>query len=229
MQHSKFDNLSIVEAGIDEAGRGPLFGRVYTACVVLPHPSTAPPTLDFSLIKDSKTFTSQKKIQYVYEMICENAIAYSVAYKDEMHIDKYNISQSTMMCMHDSIRNVIDILKKPPDHLLVDGNYFKPYIHLNGTGLTKIKTIPYSCVKRGDATYSSIAAASILAKVSRDAYIKDLCNTYPLLDKHYELSKNKGYGTKAHRIGIQEYGVTKWHRLSYSTCKNKPQHQTLIE
>lgn len=216
-----FDNASILEAGIDEAGRGPLFGRVYTACVILPHPSNAPPELDFSLIKDSKKFTSKKRIKKVYDMIREHAVAYAVSYNEHTHIDKHNILQSTIMCMHDAIKSIHSKLGKYPNHLLVDGTYFHPFMYFDKE-TECLEPIHHTCVKSGDSTYASIAAASILAKVERDEYIESLCDTYPTLDEHYGLRKNKGYGTKQHRDGIAEHGITKWHRKSYAICKNVP-------
>lgn len=220
LRTSKFDDVNVLEAGIDEAGRGPLFGRVYTACVVLPHPSVAPPELDFSLIKDSKRFSSKKKLRMVYDMIREHAVAYAVAYNDETHIDKHNILQSTIMCMQDAIKEVERKLARRPDHLLVDGNYFHPIVYFDEESMCSM-SVPHTCVKSGDNTYASIAAASILAKVDRDEYIEGLCDEYPELDERYGLRKNKGYGTKQHRDGIEEYGITKWHRKSYAICKNK--------
>lgn len=218
---SKFDNPLILEAGIDEAGRGPLFGRVYTACVILPHPTNAPPELDFSLIKDSKKFTSKKRIKKVYDMIRAHAIVYSVAYHDENHIDKHNILQSTIMCMHDAVKEVHSKLGKYPNHLLVDGTYFHPIVYFDKDSEC-LEQVPHTCVKSGDSTYASIAAASILAKVERDEYIESLCDIYPALDERYGLRKNKGYGTKQHRDGIAEHGITKWHRKSYAICKDAP-------
>lgn len=198
--------LNEIEAGIDEAGRGPLFGRVYTACVILPKSSCI--SLDPIYIKDSKKFTSKKKLRDAYEYIIENALDYSITYCDEKIIDKKNILQATIYSMHKSV-NTLNIR---PDKLLVDGNYFKPYLDESGF-------IPHMSIKGGDNTYMSIAAASILAKVSRDEYIDDLCESYPELNEKYSISTNKGYGTKKHMDGIKQYGITPWHRLSFKPCQ----------
>lgn len=192
-------NLEIIECGIDEAGRGPLFGRVYTACVILPLNG-----FDHSKIKDSKRFSSKKKLLEVYEYIKEHAIDYSVNYKDETVIDDINIRQATLTSMHDAI----DMLETKPDYLIVDGCDFKPY-----------KDIPHETIEGGDNWYTPIAAASILAKVERDKYIEELCEEHKELDEKYGLSKNKGYGTKQHLNGIKEHGITIWHRKTFGICK----------
>lgn len=192
-------NHDILECGIDEAGRGPLFGRVYSACVILPLNG-----FDHSKIKDSKRFSSKKKLLEVYDYIIENAIDYSVSYNDESVIDDINIRQATLTCMHDAI----DRIGIKPDFLLVDGCDFKPY-----------KEIPYKTIEGGDNWYTPIAAASILAKVERDKYIEQLCEEHPELDEKYGLVKNKGYGTKQHLDGIKEHGISIWHRRTFGICR----------
>ena len=176
------------EIGIDEAGRGPLFGRVYTAAVVLPKDKDL---FDHSLMKDSKKFTSKKKINEVYEYIKKNAIAYNVSYEDETTIDKINILQATFKSMHNSVRNILQ--NKPDDKkiekLLVDGNNFKPFTYLNNNHITQLN---HTCIEGGDNKFCSIAAASILAKVERDKYIEELCEKNPDLDDKYGILKNKG-------------------------------------
>jgi len=102
--------------------------------------------------------------------------------------------------------------------LLVDGNYFKPYTTLNKTK-TKMETIKYQLIEGGDNKYTSIAAASILAKVERDKYIEDLCVLNPELIEHYGIDSNKGYGSKKHMDGIKQHGITKWHRKTFGICK----------
>lgn len=189
----------ILECGVDEAGRGPLFGRVYSACVILPKNG-----FNHSIIKDSKKFTSKKKLLEVYEYIKENAVDYSICYSDENTIDEINIRQATLQTMHMALDN----LKTKPDFLLIDGCDFKQY-----------DDIPFTTIEGGDNWYTSIAAASILAKVSRDKYIEELCQEVPELDVKYSLSKNKGYGTKAHLDGIKEHGISIWHRRSFGICK----------
>lgn len=193
-----------LEAGLDEAGRGPLFGRVYTAAVIL-NPND---DYNFDLIKDSKKLSERKRL-IAFDYIKENAIDYSIHYNDEKTIDKINILQATYNSMHKALDNLSTV----PEFLLVDGNYFIPYLNLNTE-----EYVDYVCVKSGDNTYASIAAASILAKVSRDKYIIDLCDKYPQLDEYYSIKSNKGYGAKKHMDGIKQYGVTEWHRKSFSPC-----------
>ena len=211
------NNTNIIELGIDEAGRGPMFGRVYAGLVVLPKDDS----IDHSQMKDSKKFHSKKKIEQVAEYIKDNAVAWAVEYEDEQTIDDINILQATQSAMHKCIKTV---LKKLTDVnldrllLLVDGNYFKPYTTLNKTK-TKMETIKYQLIEGGDNKYTSIAAASILAKVERDKYIEDLCVLNPELIEHYGIDSNKGYGSKKHMDGIKQHGITKWHRKTFGICK----------
>lgn len=213
------DNI-IIELGIDEAGRGPMFGRVYAGVVVLPKDDS----FDHSRMKDSKKFHNKKKIAEVAEYIKENAIVWAVEYEDEQTIDNINILQATQSAMHKGIKNVLGQLEKMSElHLdkvllLVDGNYFKPYSILNKTK-TKLETIKYQMIQGGDNKYTSIAAASILAKVERDKYIDDLCVLNPELGERYGIDSNKGYGSQKHMDGIRKYGITKWHRKTFGICK----------
>jgi ribonuclease HII len=211
------NNTNIIELGIDEAGRGPMFGRVYAGLVVLPKDDS----IDHSQMKDSKKFHSKKKIEQVAEYIKENALAWAVEYEDEQTIDDINILQATQSAMHKCIKTVLTKLTDVSlDRLLllVDGNYFKPYTTLNKTK-TKMETIKYQLIEGGDNKYTSIAAASILAKVERDKYIEDLCVLNPELIEHYGIDSNKGYGSKKHMDGIKEHGITKWHRKTFGICK----------
>ena len=198
-----------MEAGVDEAGRGPLFGRVYTAAVILDD------TFDHSRVKDSKKFTSKKKIKDASDYIKQHAVDWSITYADEKVIDEINILKATMKSMRESILN----LKKKPDHLLIDGNYFKPITYLNKK-TNRIEAIPHTTVEGGDNKYASIAAASILAKVERDRYITELCEQNPTLSEYYGIDSNKGYGAKRHLDGIKAHGITIWHRRSFGICKN---------
>ena len=206
MMHTHF-NKNLLEAGVDEAGRGPLFGRVYTASAVIPNDDT----FKKPFIKDSKKL-SEKKREIAYDFILENAIDYSVSYKDNNYIDKHNIYNSTYDCMHNSL----DGLSVRPDFVLVDGSDFQIYTEKDTNEI-----VPHRCIVKGDNLYCSIACASILAKVTRDNYIKELCDKNPLLDEYYDLRKNKGYGTKRHIEGIRKYGITPWHRQSFNICKGR--------
>lgn len=226
----KNENDNRIEIGVDEAGRGPLFGRVYAAAVILPYYI---PHNDFEYkdIRDSKKIHSEKKLQKIADYIKEHSIAWSVCYSTEEEIDKHNIRIATHMAMHKAIKNVIqkmiDInLNYNVEHklynysdfyLVIDGNDFTPFTYINNT--SSIEQVCHSCVESGDNKYSSIAAASILAKVERDAYIKELCTNNKLLNEYYNLEKNKGYGTKLHIEGIKKYGITKYHRRTFGLCK----------
>ena len=205
------------EVGIDEAGRGPMFGRVYSAAVILPKDDS----FNHSLMKDSKKFHSTKKLRETAEYIKSNALYWSVSYEDEKVIDKINIRQANFKSIHSNILNIINKLKidnvdLKNIFLLVDGNDFKPYTYFDNS---TINYIPYECITGGDNLYTSIAAASILAKVARDEYIDDLCERNEYLKTYYDIDKNKGYGTKKHLDGIKEYGITEWHRKTYGICK----------
>jgi len=215
-----------VEIGADEAGRGPMFGRVYSGAVILPKDDS----FDHFKMKDSKKFTSKnpKKINEVAEYIKEHAIAWAVEYEDETVIDEINILQATQSAMHKAIKNVISQLQKRENCLLennmdnllllIDGNYFKQLTILNKPK-TKLVIVNYETIEGGDNKYTSIAAASILAKVERDKYIEQLCLENPELIEHYGIDSNKGYGSKRHMDGIKKYGITKWHRRTFGICK----------
>jgi ribonuclease HII len=210
----------VFEIGVDEAGRGPLFGRVYAAAVILPKED-----FDHSKMKDSKKFHSKKKIEEVAQYIKEHALAWHVSYEDETTIDQINILQATQKCMHTCIKTIVESsnpslsLKKENTRLLIDGNYFNSYIVYNPER-KMMESFDHVCVEGGDNKFSCIAAASILAKVARDQYIEDLCKENPTLVEHYSIDSNKGYGAKKHLEGIAEHGITKWHRRSFAPCKN---------
>jgi ribonuclease HII len=211
-------NEVTIEIGIDEAGRGPMFGRVYAGAVVLPKGVTE---YNFEDMKDSKKFHSKKKIDAVAEYIKENSVAWAVEFEDETTIDEINILQATQSAMHKAIKNILRQLKIDYNEnilLLVDGNYFKPYSTLNKSK-TKLETIKHLLVEGGDNKYCSIASASILAKVERDNYIEKLCIENPELVEKYGIDSNKGYGSKKHMEGIRQYGITKWHRKTFGICK----------
>jgi len=205
------EDSNLLEIGIDEAGRGPLFGRVYTAAVILPKDTE----FHFDKMKDSKKFTSEKKINEVAEHIKEKALYWSVSYNDETVIDKINIRQSVLSSMRQCVTNIIN---DENDYLLlVDGNDFKPYMRFKDDEYISINHI---CITGGDNKYCAIAAASILAKTERDKYIGELCEENPELKEKYGLDKNKGYGTSQHLEGIKNNGISKWHRKTYGICKD---------
>jgi len=198
-----FYSEDTLEAGIDEAGRGPLFGRLYVGAAILPQDSS----FDHSLMRDSKRLSERKRL-IAYDYIRDFAIDYNTHYLDEKEIDALNIYQATRKAMHD----VLDGLLVAPEHILVDGNSFPIYFRNN-------KITPHVCIEGGDDKYTAIAAASILAKVERDKYIYSFCDKYENLDEYYGLRSNKGYGTQTHIEGIKAHGITPWHRQSFGICK----------
>jgi ribonuclease HII len=220
------EDINLYEIGIDEVGRGPLFGRVYTAAVILPKEGC----FDYSLLKDSKKFHSKKKIDEAAKYIKDNALAWYVSFEDEKIIDEINILQATQKSMHHSIFEVRKEFNRKLKNegkeetkdysylLLVDGNYFNPITFIN-TKTNKIQSIPHLTIEGGDNKYASIAAASILAKVERDKYIENLCKETPTLSEYYGIDSNKGYGAKKHMDGIKQHGITIWHRRSFGICK----------
>lgn len=189
----EFENAAIEEGykvvcGIDEAGRGPLAGPVCAAAVILPS------GLEIEGLNDSKKL-SEKKREALYDIIKEKAVAYSIALVDEKTIDEINILQATFLAM----RNAVDGLSVKPDIALIDGNQ-KP-------GLS----IEQRTIVKGDAKSMSVAAASILAKVTRDRFMLELDKQYP----QYQFAKHKGYGTKLHYECIAEHGVSPVHRRTF--------------
>jgi ribonuclease HII len=198
-----YTSLDTIEAGIDEAGKGPLIGRVYVGCVVLDPSIELHPWLN-----DSKKVTSKRR-KIVRNWVEENALAYSVQFADENEVDKYNILKTTLNTMHKCLKT-LDII---PDKILVDGDKFNPYM----SKFDDDNFIPHICIPGGDGIYASIAAASILAKEYHDDYINDLCDKYMDLDPKYDLRSNQGYGTKYHIAGIKEFGLSQFHRKSFCT------------
>lgn len=183
-------NPNCVEAGCDEAGRGCLAGAVFAAAVILP------PDFNNEDLNDSKQL-SEKKRYALRPVIEQEAIAWAVGIVTPEEIDKINILNASFLAMH----RAIEQLTTRPEHLLIDGNRFTPY-----------PGIPHTTVIKGDGKFQSIAAASILAKTYRDDYMTDLDIQYP----PYQWSKNKGYPTKVHRLAIQEFGITPFHRKTFT-------------
>ena len=200
-----FLNKDEVEVGIDEVGRGCLMGRVYAAAVILPHTF---PDETYLTIKDSKKL-SEKKREILNKYIQENAISYGIGFATIEEIDKLNIYHATILAMH----RALDNLDNKVDRILVDGDRFKAYYDKDGNFPS------YTCIKKGDASILSIAAASILAKCARDQYVKDIVeneNKYQI----YGWLTNKGYGTKEHMDALYSQGITKFHRLTFKPCYN---------
>jgi ribonuclease HII len=180
----------LIEAGCDEAGRGCYAGPVFAAAVILPKDFFHP------LLNDSKQVKEGDR-NLLRIFIEEAAIAYSVASVDHEEIDQINILNASFKAMH----LAIDKLRTPAEFLLIDGNRFSKY-----------KQTPHQCIVEGDSIYSSIAAASILAKTYRDDYMKQLHEEFP----HYRWNTNKGYGTREHRQAIEEFGLCRYHRKSFN-------------
>ncbi|MEG3656867.1 ribonuclease HII [Arenibacter palladensis] len=178
-----------LEAGTDEAGRGCLAGPVTAAAVILPK--------DFSndTLNDSKILSSAKR-DLLRPIIETNATSFGIAQIFPDEIDKINILNASFLAMH----KALDQLKTNPEFIIVDGNRFNPY-----------QNIPHACIVKGDGKYLSIAAASILAKTYRDAYMEKIHLEYPM----YNWIKNKGYPTLEHREAIRKYGITKYHRKTF--------------
>ena len=178
-----------IEAGCDEAGRGCLAGAVYAAAVILP------PNYQHPLLNDSKQLSEKQRYALRTE-IERDAIAWAVGIVSPQEIDSINILNASFLAMH----RAIEQLGTTPQHILIDGNRFKPY-----------KDIPHTCVVKGDGKYMAIAAASILAKTYRDDYMMQLHKQHP----QYDWDSNKGYPTQAHRQAIELHGTTPHHRMSF--------------
>jgi ribonuclease HII len=235
-----YDSGNHYEIGIDEAGRGPLFGRLYVAACVLPkEPASG---FHHEWMCDSKKIHSRKKMQELAEYIKTHAIAWHIHFVEADVIDTINIRQAVLMAMHECAKQVILQLSRRTGEpafdpttpymreymLFVDGNDFTPHMTFNPATQT-LEEIPFETIEGGDNKYAFIAAASILAKNERDTYIEDLCNRYSLLNERYGLAKNMGYGTQMHRDGIQKWGITQWHRKCYGICKTAPMSAIIEE
>ena len=226
--NARFREDERFEIGVDEAGRGPLFGRLYVAATILPKTCSDETPFKHEWMKDSKRFSSQKKIREVAEYIRSNAIAWTVRYAEPELIDEINIRQAVLRTMRECCSDLVERLRNrecPLNEMqnrlriLVDGNDFPPFTVYNPESET-LEEIESHTVEGGDNLYTCIAAASILAKVARDDYIAELCKEHPYLVEYYGIDKNKGYGTAIHMRGIKEYGITRWHRTSYGPCKH---------
>lgn len=186
---------SVIEAGCDEAGRGCLAGPVFAAAVILPD------NFRNELLNDSKQLSEKQRAQ-LRPIIEREALAWAVAGADNHEIDQINILNASILAMH----RALDQLNVRPEHIIVDGNRFKKY-----------REIPHLCIVKGDGKYMSIAAASVLAKTHRDEYMENLHEQFPV----YNWKKNKGYPTKEHRRGIAAYGITDFHRTSFTLLQQQ--------
>ncbi|MFC2087421.1 ribonuclease HII [Bacteroidota bacterium] len=184
-----FLHKDLIEAGCDEAGRGCLAGPVYAAAVILEK------KFNHHLLNDSKKLT-EKNRYIIREFIEKEAVAYSIAFVSNTKIDEINILNASILAMHLALKD----LSVKPQHILVDGHRFKSF-----------HNIPFTCIVKGDSTYASIAAASVLAKTYRDDYMKKIDNVNP----EYHWKKNKGYATKDHRDAIIAFGSSKYHRRTF--------------
>ena len=188
IEQSHFDRGIQIICGVDEAGRGPLAGPVCAAAVILPA------NVEIPGLNDSKKL-SDKKRRELYPIIKEKAIAYGIAFADHKEIDEINILQATYLAMERAINQ----LSVKPELALIDGNRAKDF------------GIPVETVVHGDSLSASIAAASVLAKVTRDDYMLEMANTYP----GYDFEIHKGYGTKAHYAALTKLGASPIHRMSF--------------
>ncbi|MGQ8338730.1 ribonuclease HII [Sunxiuqinia sp. A32] len=184
-----------IEAGCDEAGRGCLAGPVVAAAVILP------PHFENSLLNDSKKLTEKQRYQ-LRPVIEAEAMAFAVGIVNNIEIDEINILNASFLAMHRAVEKLLKI----PEHLLIDGNRFKPF-----------PEIEHTCVIKGDGKLLPIAAASVIAKTYRDDMMIKLHQKFP----NYQWDKNKGYPTKAHRNGIREFGTTPFHRMSFQLLDNQ--------
>tara|TARA_Y100001934_G_C12283463_1_gene741138 strand:+ start:911 stop:1507 length:597 start_codon:yes stop_codon:yes gene_type:complete len=180
----------VIEAGCDEAGRGCLAGPVFAAAVILPENFHHP------VLNDSKKLSHSQR-EELRQIIEGEALAWKVAMLDNNEIDEHNILNASFMAMH----RAVDDLNTKPELLLIDGNRFIPY-----------DGIPHQCIIKGDGKFSSIAAASILAKTHRDEFMLNLSFEHP----QYNWSQNKGYPTAEHRAAIMKHGISSYHRKSFN-------------
>lgn len=191
----------LIEAGCDEAGRGPLAGSVFAAAVIL-NPEHVKDIPEFAWLNDSKQLT-EKQREVLRPIIEREAVSWAVVEVTAQEIDKRNILQCAILGM----QRALDLLSVRPQHIIVDGNRWKPYVPEG-----ELLEIPADTVVHGDATYMSIAAASVLAKTHRDEYMLRLHKQFP----QYGWDTNKGYPTAEHYAAIKKYGVTPYHRLTFN-------------
>lgn len=192
-----FLESGVLEAGCDEAGRGCLAGPVFAAAVIMP------PHFRHPLLNDSKLLTAEER-EEARALVERHAVAWAVASASPREIDRVNILNASFLAMHRAIQQLDPV----PESLLIDGNRFKPY-----------RDLRFSCIIKGDGKLIPIAAASILAKTHRDAYMKQLALDFP----HYGWETNKGYPTPAHREALIQYGPCPHHRHSFRLLEDPVQ------
>jgi ribonuclease HII len=192
--YNDIKNNNKIEVGLDEAGRGPLIGRVYAAAVNWGN------TVINEKVNDSKKLTAKNRAE-VLKWIQENVDEWAVGYAEPDEIDKINILEATKLAM----QRAIDQLIFKPDYLIIDGTFWEK----------KFKDYNVTSIIKGDSQFYSIAAASILAKEYHDDYIKKICYYHPELNEKYDLLNNMGYGTKKHIEGIKTYGLSEFHRKTF--------------
>lgn len=179
----------LLEAGTDEAGRGCIAGPVTAAAVILP------PDFENFILNDSKKLSEKTRFQ-LREIIYKEAISYKIIHLDHLVVDEINILNASIKAM----QNALLLLQPQPEFIIVDGNRFHA-----------IPNIPHQCIVKGDMKFLSIAAASVLAKTARDDYMNEIHEEFPM----YNWKKNKGYPTKEHRMAIEKYGPSKYHRMTF--------------
>ncbi|MDA0713724.1 MAG: ribonuclease HII [Bacteroidetes bacterium] len=184
-----YQDSKLIEAGVDEVGRGCLAGPVVAAAVILPKRYHHP------LLDDSKKLSLKTKA-ILDAHIKENALGYAIAWADPLEIDEINILQASFLAMH----RALDTLNVRPEHILVDGNRFNPYYE-----------VPHTCHIKGDGKFRSIAAASVLAKVFRDEWMCRLHEEHP----QFAWNRNMGYPTEQHREALEQHGPSPYHRMSF--------------
>ena len=187
----------LIEAGCDEAGRGCLAGAVYAAAVILPKDYKNPRLNDSKQLTEKQRYTLRQEVE-------RDALAWAVGIVSPEEIDQINILNASILAMHRAVEG----LKRRPEHLLIDGNRFKPF-----------QEIPYTTVVKGDGKYLAIPAASTLAKTYRDDYMNALATEYPA----YDWQSNKGYPTAKHRAAIASHGITPYHRKSFNLLGDRAQ------
>lgn len=194
---------------LDESGRGCQFSRVYVGAVILPENFKVPSHIK---ITDSKKMKDHQR-ETAFEWIIENVREYKIGWADEVMIDKVNITAATMRAFHNCLDNVTIRF----DKIIMDGSYWKSYTRPGETEPVPCETMP-----KADLLEIGVSCASILAKVSRDRFIRNLCEQYPDLDKRYGILGNFGYPRPDHAEGIAKYGLSQFHRKTYKPCMNRP-------